>query len=197
MEAIIQLVAFGVWSIICFASGIAAGYLVRYCMEDKLTAKPVVTGKGCTPQSNSARGGHGSKGGNARSTTPDSDRTIHYPDGNDSDEDDGIGHLRHEVDSNLGFDVVSEPPDTSVTAPPVPETVMPPPQPPPEARDLRHRYPRDGYLERGPNVPMYFTDTEGTRVHTMANCRGLANRYKPLQMKRTCGWCCGGVIVTP
>ena len=197
MEAIIQLVAFGVWSIICFAFGIAAGYLVRYCMEDKLTAKPVVTGKGCTPQSNSARGGHGSKGGKARSTTPDFDRTTQDQDGNDSDEDNGIGYLRHEVDSNLGFDVVSEPPDTSATVPPVPETVMPPPQPPTDVPELRHRYPRDGHLERGPNIPMYFTDTDGTRVHTMANCRGLANRYKPLQMKRTCSWCCGGVIVTP
>ena len=197
MEPIFQFVAFGVWSTICFAFGTAAGYLVRYCMEDKMTKTPMTTGKGCKPQSNSARGGHGSKGGHARATTPDSDQTIHYPDGSDSDKDHDKGDLRHEMDSNLGFDMVSEPQDTSAPAPPVPETVMPPPQPPPDARDFRHRYSTNGYLERGPNVPMYFTDTDGTRVHARANCRGFMYRQKPLQMKRTCGWCCGGVVVVP
>ena len=202
MDAIFQFFAFGVWSIICFAIGIAAGYLVRYCMEDKdgtpicygKMYKTAMTGKGCKPKSNAPPGGQGTKGGHGRATGKGSD----YPDGSDSDQDHGTSDHRHELDSNLGFDVVSEPPDTSAPAPPVPETIMPPPQPHPDNFDFRRRdSARNGWMDRRPNVPMYFTDTEGTRVHTRADCRGLQNRKKDLQMKQTCSWCCGGVMVVP
>ena len=106
----------------------------------------------------------------------------------------------------MGFDVLSESPDTSAPAPPVPETIMPPPQPHPDdfgSRVGRRSTARNGWLDRRANVPMYFTDTAGTRVHTRTDCHGLrdrqsgGNRVKPLQTKETCSWCCGGVMVVP
>ena len=190
MEPIFQFVAFGVWSTICFVFGAAAGYLVRYCSEAKSHQALKMSGKGCKPQSNSARC---NKGGHGRATGTDADRR----DKSDSDQD-PQGDFRHEADSNLGFDLVSEPPDTSAPTPPVPETVMPPPPPHPVTVDYRRRdTAMNGWLERGPNVPMYFTDTVGTRVHARADCKGFANRKKDLVIKATCSWCCGGVMVVP
>ena len=154
--------------------GAVLGYILRYTTE-RNDRKDAKPAPVCYGHS-----GKGSKpaprGSNsARGSTPQP------RDGNASGDD---------VTSNLGFDVLSD--DA------IPETTMP--SPPPAHDEPR---PRGGYTERGPNVPLYFTDTDGTRIHTRQNCQGLrtvaqgGRRVKDLQMKTTCSWCCNGVVIIP
>ena len=177
MDTIIQFIAFGLWTFVAMLVGAALGYLFRYTMErdDRKDAKPSPvcygqSGKGSKP---APRGSNSTRG-----------CTPQPRDGNTSGDD---------ATSNLGFDVLSD--DA------VPDTTMPPP-PPPVHAELRPRANRHYYTERG-NVPFYFTETDGTRIHTRTNCQGLrtvaegGRRVKPLQTKRTCSWCCEGVMIIP
>ena len=180
MDPIIQFIAFGLWTFVCLVVGAVLGYILRYTTERndrKDGAKPAPVCYG------NQRSGKGSKpspvcSNSTRGATPTP------RDGNTSGDD---------ATSNLGFDVLSD--DA------VPETVMPPP-PPPVDTAPRPRANRHYYTERG-NVPFYFTDTDGTRIHTRQNCQGLrtvaegGKRVKPLKTKSTCSWCCDGVMIIP
>ena len=179
MEPVLQFVALGIWTALCFVLGAVAGWLIRYCTEIKAYSPP--------------KSGKGSKGFKPPQSKKGPVSTDDSDGGRDFTRD-----ARHDddVSSNLGFDMVSEPADTSVSPPPVPETVVPPPVPEVGAMPRRRATTR-GYFDRGPNVALYYTDTDGTRLHTHAQCRGLASRVKPLMTKSTCAWCCDGVQVVP
>ena len=181
MDPIFQFIAIGLWTFGCLIFGAVLGYLLRYTMESR-DSKPVCygskagqcSGKGGKPASRSA----------SQAPRPATPRPLA---GETTDDD---------LNSNMGFEVMSD------DAAPVPETTVPPP-PTPDPREIRHRRIMGGYTDRGPNVPMYFTDTDGTRIHTKSDCKGLrpasegGRRVKPLTVKSTCSWCCGGVVVIP
>ena len=177
MDPIIQFIAFGLWTFVCMVVGAVLGYMLRYTMErnDRKDAKPepVFYGQSGKGSKPAPRGSNSTRGS-----------TPQPRDGNTSGDD---------ATSNLGFDVLSD--DA------VPDTTMPPP-PPPVHAEPRPRANRHYYTERG-NVPFYFTDTNGTRIHARENCQGLrtiaegGRRVKPLQTKWTCAWCCEGVMITP
>ena len=178
MDSILLFIALGLWTFVCLGFGAALGYMLRYTMERSARAdaksEPVCYGKS----------GKGCSKPAARCSNSHR-RASQQRDGHASGDD---------TTSNLGFDVLSDDAD------PVPETVMPPPPPPMHdaPRPTRNHH----YTERG-NVPFYFTDTDGTRIHTRQNCQGLrtvaegGRRVKPLQTKWTCSWCCEGVMIIP
>ena len=179
MDSILLFIALGLWTFVCLGFGAALGYMLRYTMERSARAdaksEPVCYGKS----------GKGCSKPPARCSNSHR-RASQQRDGHTSGDD---------TTSNLGFDVLSDDAD------PVPETPMPPPPPP------QHDAPRmtrnHHYTERGPNVPFYYTETDGTRIHTRTNCQGLrtvaqgGKRVKPLKTKSTCSWCCDGVMVIP
>ena len=158
--------------------GAVLGYMLRYTMErnDRKDAKPepVFYGQSGKGSKPAPRGSNSTRG-----------RTPQQHDGHASGDD---------ATSNQGFDVLSDDADT------VPETMMPPAPPPMHdaPRPTRNHH----YTERG-KVPFYFTDTNGTCIHTRQNCQGLrtvaegGKRVKPLQTKWTCSWCCEGVMIIP
>ena len=178
MDSILLFIALGLWTFVCLGFGAALGYMLRYTMERSARAdaksEPVCYGKS----------GKGCSKPPARCSNSHR-RASQQRDGHTSGDD---------TTSNLGFDVLSDDAD------PVPETMMPPPPPPMHdaPRPTRNHH----YTERG-NVPFYFTDTDGTRIHTRQNCQGLrtvaegGRRVKPLKTKSTCSWCCDGVMVIP
>ena len=178
MDPIIQFIAFGLWTFVCMVVGAVLGYILRYTMErnDRKDAKPepVFYGQSGKGSKPAPRGSNSTRG-----------RTPQQYDGHASGDD---------ATSNQGFDVLSDDADT------VPETMMPPAPPPMHdaPRPTRNHY----YTERG-KVPFYFTDTNGTCIHTRQNCQGLrtvaegGKRVKPLQTKWTCSWCCEGVMIIP
>ena len=177
MDPIIQFIAIGLWTFACVVFGAVLGYFLRYIMERR-DSKPVFYGSKAGQCS-----GKGSKPASRnanqapRSPTP-------KPSGGETTDDD--------LNSNMGFEVMSD------DAAPVPTTTMPPPPPVPD-----EPRPRRGFTERGPNVPMYYTDTDGTRIHTRMDCQGLrtvaqgGRRVKNITFEKTCSWCCGGVVVIP
>ena len=154
------------------------GYFLRYTMErsNRKDDKPVCYGS-------AHRSGKGGKPPPRGASSAQRDTSLPPRDGNASGDD---------VNSNMGFDVLSD--DA------IPETTMP--SPPPVHTEPRPRANRGHFTERG-NVPFYFTDTDGTRIHTRQNCQGLrtvaqgGRRVKPLQLKKTCSWCCEGVMIIP
>ena len=177
MDPILQFIAFGLWTFVCIAVGAVLGYFLRYTIEHQ-DSKPVCYGSKAGYCS-----GKGSKPASRNSNQAQRASTPRPSVGETTDDD---------LNSNMGFEVMSD------DAAPVPTTTMPPPPPVPDAPRRR-----GGYTDRGPNVPMYFTDTEGTRIHTKSDCQGLrpasqgGRRIKPLTVKNTCSWCCGGVVVIP
>ena len=178
MDSILLFIALGLWTFVCLGVGAVLGYMLRYTMERSARAdaksEPVCYGKS----------GKGCSKPPARCSNSHR-RASQQRDGHTSGDD---------TTSNLGFDVLSDDAD------PVPETVMPPPPPP--VHDAPRPTRNHHYTERG-NVPFYFTDTDGTRIHTRQNCQGLrtvaegGRRVKPLKTKSTCSWCCDGVMVIP
>ena len=178
MDSILLFIALGLWTFVCLGFGAALGYMLRYTMERSARAdaksEPVCYGKS----------GKGCSKPPARCSNSHR-RASQQRDGQTSGDD---------TTSNLGFDVLSDDAD------PVPETVMPPPPPP--VHDAPRPTRNHHYTERG-NVPFYFTDTDGTRIHTRQNCQGLrtvaegGRRVKPLKTKSTCSWCCDGVLIIP
>ena len=178
MDSILLFIALGLWTFVCLGFGAALGYMLRYTMERSARAdaksEPVCYG----------RSGKGCSKPPARCSNSHR-RASQQRDGQTSGDD---------TTSNLGFDVLSDDAD------PVPETMMPPPPPP--VHDAPRPTRNHHYTERG-NVPFYFTDTDGTRIHTRQNCQGLrtvaegGKRVKPLKTKSTCSWCCDGVMVIP
>ena len=178
MDSIFQFIALGLWTFVCLGVGAVLGYVLRYTMErsDRKDAKsePVCYGKSGKGSKPAPRGSNSIRG-----------RTPQQHDGHASGDD---------ATSNQGFDVLSDDADT------VPETMMPPAPPPMHdaPRPTRNHH----YTERG-KVPFYFTDTNGTCIHTRQNCQGLrtvaegGKRVKPLQTKWTCSWCCEGVMIIP
>ena len=173
----------------CIAFGAIAGWFVRYCMETTAYVQPKC-GKGSKPGRNAAQ----SKKGPATKTDSDPD----LRDRSDGELDPRSGSRRDDdINSNMGFDVVSEPPDTSVPPPPVPETVVH--TPPTRIAALTHatRQRRGGYIDRDTNLTMWHTESEGTMIHIRHDCRGLAPRRKALVARTACSWCCGGVVIIP
>ena len=178
MDSILLFIALGLWTFVCLGFGAALGYMLRYTMERSARAdaksEPVCYGKS----------GKGCSKPPARCSNSHR-RASQQRDGQTSGDD---------TTSNLGFDVLSDDAD------PVPETPMPPPPPP--VHDAPRPTRNHHYTERG-NVPFYFTDTDGTRIHTRQNCQGLrtvaegGRRVKPLKTKSTCSWCCDGVLIIP
>ena len=179
MDSILLFIALGLWTFVCLGFGAALGYMLRYTMERSARAdaksEPVCYGKS----------GKGCSKPPARCSNSHR-RASQQRDGQTSGDD---------TTSNLGFDVLSDDAD------PVPETPMPPPPPP--VHDAPRPTRNHHYTERGPNVPFYYTETDGTRIHTRTNCQGLrtvaqgGKRVKPLKTKSTCSWCCDGVMVIP
>ena len=178
MDSILLYIALGLWTFVCLGVGAVLGYVLRYTMERSARAdaksEPVCYGKS----------GKGSKPA-TRCSNSHRGRTPQQHDGHASGDD---------ATSNQGFDVLSDDADT------VPETMMPPPPPPMHdaPRPTRNHH----YTERG-KVPLYFTDTNGSCIHTRQNCQGLrtvaegGRRVKPLETKWTCSWCCEGVMIIP
>ena len=188
MDPILQFIAFGLWTFSCVVVGAVLGYLLRYTMEHK-NAKPVCYGSkpaSCT--------GKGSKPAPRNSSQAQRGATPRPSDGEMTP-----GMTDDDLNSNMGFEVMSD--DASPPSP-VPETTMPPP-PPPAHSDPRPRRAVRGYTERGSNIPLYYTETPGTRLHTRQDCKGLltvangGRRIKDLSYKRTCSWCCEGVVIIP
>ena len=179
MDSILLFIALGLWTFVCLGVGAVLGYMLRYTMERSARAdaksEPVCYGKS----------GKGCSKPPARCSNSHR-RASQQRDGHTSGDD---------TTSNLGFDVLSDDAD------PVPETVMPPPPPP--VHDAPRPTRNHHYTERGPNVPFYYTETDGTRIHTRTNCQGLrtvaqgGKRVKPLKTKSTCSWCCDGVMIIP
>ena len=179
MDSILLFIALGLWTFVCLGVGAVLGYMLRYTMERSARAdaksEPVCYGKS----------GKGCSKPPARCSNSHR-RASQQRDGHTSGDD---------TTSNLGFDVLSDDAD------PVPETPMPPPPPP--VHDAPRPTRNHHYTERGPNVPFYYTETDGTRIHTRTNCQGLrtvaqgGKRVKPLKTKSTCSWCCDGVMVIP
>ena len=190
MDPIIQFIAFGLWTFVCMVVGAVLGYILRYTMErnDRKDDKPVCYGSLCRAGQGQCITGKGSKPPSRSSNPAQRGSTPKPRAGNTSDDD---------LNSNMGFEVMS---DDAEPTPPVPETTMP--SPPPVHTEPRPRANRHHYTERG-NVPFYFTDTNGTCIHTRQNCQGLrtvaegGRRVKPLETKWTCSWCCDGVMVIP
>ena len=170
--------------------GAVLGYILRYTMErnDRKDDKPVCYGSLHRAGQGQCFTGKGSKPAPRGSNSAQRGSTPQPHDGTKSDDD---------LNSNMGFEVMSDDAEPTTT---VPETTMP--SPPPVHIEPRPRAGRGHYTERG-NVPFYFTDTDGTRIHTRQNCQGLrtvaqgGRRVKPLQLKKTCSWCCEGVMIIP
>ena len=179
MDPIIQFIAFGLWTFVCIGFGAVMGYFLRYTMENKNT-KPICYGsQGKCSGKGIPQGQKGSKPAPRGATPPPRDTT------------DG------DLDSNMGFEVMSDGPAPERR---VPQTTMPPP---PAHEEPIPRSRRGHFTERGPNIPMYYTDTYGTRIHARRDCPGLRDvehdgrRVKEIEVKKTCSWCCGGVLVIP
>ena len=185
MDPILQFIAFGLWTFACIVVGAVLGYLLRYTIEHK-DSKPVCYGS----MRNVQCSGKGSKPAPRNSNQAQRGAT---PRPSDGDKPDGV--TDDDLNSNMGFEVMS---DDAAPTPPVPMTTM---SPPPPAYDQAR--PRGGFTERGCNIPMYYTDTEGTRIHTRPDCQGLrtvaqgGRRVKDIKLKKTCSWCCNGVVVIP
>ena len=185
MDTVFQFIALGLWSLGCIMVGAVLGYLFRYTTERK-DSKPICYGKsgGCTGKGANTISRNSSQAQRhaaaARASTGHTSDAITEDDQN----------------SNLGFEVMS---DDAEPAPPVPSTPMPPPAPAPGPQMQRRR----GFMERGANIPLFYTDTPGTRIHTRADCRGLrtvqegGHRVKMITTKSTCALCCNGVEVLP
>ena len=184
MDQILQFIAFGLWTFACVVVGAVLGYLLRYTTEHKYN-KPV-----CYGSKPATCSGKGSKPAPRNSNQAKRGSTQRPADGEMTP-----GMTDDDLNSNMGFEVMS---DDAEPTPPVPMTTMPPP--PPAQEQPR---PRRGFMERGANIPMYYTDTDGTRIHARQDCRGLRSveqggrRIRNIVFKRTCSWCCNGVEVLP
>ena len=135
--------------------------------------------KPCKPVSGKGRKGPGSDDGDIPSPPPHPLRegNCHFRGSNPARDVDASS-------SNLGFDLVSEPPEPVTTED--------------RAAGPDLRLPRRGYTERDLSlVTMWHTDADGTMLHTNRNCWGLRGRKNRLISRKPCSICCNGVEVVP
>ena len=188
MEMVIYFTLFALWTMMVAVAAGAGGWLAHSCMESKTSAvKMKICGKGsgmksskpCKPSSDKGRKGPGSSDGDVPSPPQHSMRegTCRYRGSSPARDVDASS-------SNLGFDLVSEPPEPVLTE----DRAAGP--------DLRP--PRRGYVERDMSlVTMWHTNAEGTMLHTNPNCGGLRARKNRLISRKPCSICCSGVEVVP